>query len=671
MAESQPLTSRLPRNEGIATMAVYLPAAAVGNGKILATIGASGELMALFWPRLDFAQNVHECMPAIYVGHPGEGVFRWTWQADGERTQEYVADTNVLTTCVSFQDLGVGVTLTDFCPPGESAVVRRVRVENQGAQQIVGTFMHYFELWLGEVQWKQGVHLERAYGCMVQYFRDWAAAVGGTAPDFWRCGKWPHQGEGSAKVDMYDGHLSGQPEDIGQVNFALGWNLALEPGGAREIGILIVLDSSREAAAERFVRLNDIGAERLQQACAENDRCWLARAAKVVVPDWLGAAYRRALLSLRMLCDEGSGAIIAAPEFDPGYEMCGGYGYCWPRDAAQAAFALQEAGYPEFLDRLAVWLAAVQMPGGVWGQRYWCDGQVASSWALRDDFLQLDESAAAVLVLCNALRRRIDTEEKREAMAEGLWNAARAGAVALADRLDVEGYHAPACDLWETYEGVFAYTQGTVAAALASSADVAREMEESSLAQRLAAAAELARRAALSFYSGGYFVRGRRDGRLDPTADSSVLGLIEPCGILDLSVPSERVMAVSTLRAIEKRLGYEYPDGRGIMRYEGDTYLGGAVGAVNTLWAALVCYRLAATAHDPGEVDRYRKRADEYVRVVLARATPAGLLPELLPSRPGIPYWAAPHAWASALMVKCALSASRATAPAGEVPRGT
>jgi len=651
-------------------MGVYLPTAAVGNGRILATIGASGELMGLFWPRLDFAQNVHECMPAIYIGHPGQGSFRWTWQADGQRSQVYIADTNILTTVVDFHGLGVRLTFTDFCPPDEPAFVRRVRIENMAPHKLIGAFMHYFELWLGEVQWKQGVHLERDYGCILQYFRDWAAAVGGTAPDLWRCGKWTREDEGSAKVDMYDGHLSGQPEDIGQVNFALGWNLDLASGETREVAIIIALASSREAAAELVVRLSTLGPDQLQQACAEGNTRWLARAREVTVPEGLATAYRRALLSLRMLCDDSSGAIVAAPEFDPGYEMCGGYGYCWPRDAAQAAFALQAAGYPEFLTRLAVWLAAVQMPGGVWGQRYWCDGQVASSWALRDDFLQLDESGAAVLVLCAALQQQIRAGQKREAMAEGLWNAAKAGAVALANRLDASGYHTPACDLWETSEGVFAYTQAAVAAALATSARLACEMEEVALAQRLQAAAGLARRAALSLYGGGYFARGRRDGRLDPTADSSVLGLVEPFGILDLSVPEERTMAESTLLVIEKRLGYDYPDGRGIMRYEGDTYLGGVVGAVNTLWAALVCYRLAETADDPSETERYVKRAEEYLASVLARTTPAGLLPELVPSRAGVPYWAAPHAWASALLVNCVLAASRVAARTNQAAPG-
>jgi GH15 family glucan-1,4-alpha-glucosidase len=49
----------------------------------------------------------------------------------------------------------------------------------------------------------------------------------------------------------------------------------------------------------------------------------------------------------------------------------------------------------------------------------------------------------------------------------------------------------------------------------------------------------------------------------------------------------------------------------------------------------------------------FRDRAVEYLRLCLARTTPTGLLPELIGLQPDTPYWAAPHAWASALMVRC------------------
>ncbi len=641
-------------------MGVYLPTGAVGNGETIGTIGASGEIMGLFWPRLDYAQNVREAMPAVYLGHPQQGRFVWTWQAD-RRKQYYVGATNLLATQLFLDDAGLEILLTDACPPGESALVRRVRIENRSGKDLVGSFLHYFEFWLGEAEWKQAVRYETEHECVLQYYRDHAAAVGGTAPDEWRCGKWTRTDEGSAKVDMLDGHLNGQPEDIGQVNFALGWHLQLPPDGARDITIIVALDKSRELAVARLGRLREHGAKELHRLAHEDDNRWLRRAKTVKAGPTMEAAYRRSLLSLRMLVDHHTRAVIAAPEFDPGYEMCGGYGYCWPRDAAEAVVAFEEAGYDEYTRGLARWLVDAQLPKGVWGQRYWCDGEVASSWALRDDFLQLDETASAMISLCAAARSKAERAGKE--FSQSLWPAIRMGALALLGRLDANDCHTVACDLWETYAGVFAYTQAGVVAALRDAAEVATEHGDDEFAGMLATRAAGARGALMSLYQHGYFVRGLMHGHVDPTVDSSALGLVEPFRILDLAKLDEREMAVATYNTIDHRLGAEINGGRVIRRYEGDSYLGGAFGAVNTLWMALVGYRFAATASDRAESDDWVRRAEQFVGAALAHTTPAGLLPELIPQVPGYPYWAAPHAWASALMVRCALAAE-------EVPGG-
>jgi GH15 family glucan-1,4-alpha-glucosidase len=261
-------------------MGVYLPTGAVGNGETVGTIGASGEIMGLFWPRLDHAQNVREAMPAVYLGHPQQGRFLWTWEA-ARRKQYYVGATNILATQLFFDDAGLEILITDACPPGESALVRRVRVENRSGQDIVGSFMHYFELWLGEAEWKQAVRYESDHECALQYYRNYAAAVGGTRPDEWRCGKWTRTDEGSAKVDMLDGHLNGQPEDIGQVNFALGWHLQLPAEGSRDITIIVAIDESRELAVARLERLRPLGAKELHRLAHEDDNAWLKRAKPV------------------------------------------------------------------------------------------------------------------------------------------------------------------------------------------------------------------------------------------------------------------------------------------------------------------------------------------------------------------------------------------------------
>ncbi|NPV49525.1 MAG: hypothetical protein HPY69_21480 [Armatimonadetes bacterium] len=637
-------------------MPVYLPTAAVGNGRVLCTLGHAGELMTFFYPRLDFAQNVEEGLPLLYVGDPGHGRLLWTFDGAFSRAQAYHRDTNVLETRLTLADPRVELTLTDFCPPESTALVRLVRVENLGERLQVGAFGHYFDLRLGEIYGKQAVGHDALEGYFLQYFRGIAMAVGGTAPDVWRCGKSLAFDERSAKHDLQDGHLNGQPEDIGRVNFAGLWRWQLQPGEHRELHLILSAGVSREAALEQLARLKAMGVDALRQQTKNHWRGWLQRRRHLVLPPDVDGAYRRALLAMALLQDASTGSILAAPEFDPAYERCGGYGYCWPRDASEAAEAMAVAGYPEVLSRLCSWYRQAQLDSGLWGQRHWADGQVAASWALRRGFEQLDQTAAALCSLCGHVLSG-PNDERPQRVAE-YWEAIQRAASALAAQVDDRGLHHHACDLWETYCGIFVYTNAAFARALSLAAECAGLAERPRLQQQWSETAARLKAGTLELFNGTYFPRGmRQDGEVDDVVDSSTLGLCEPWRLLSPSHPEERAMALSNLREIERRLLQPLGDGHGLRRFEGDVYLGGVVGCVNTLWLAQVYLRLAVAeqAENPAEAASFRGRALDYIRVCLSRATPTGLLPELIGLQPDTPYWAAPHAWASALLVRCAL----------------
>lgn len=702
-------------------MGVYLPTAAVGNGRVLCTLGGAGEVMGFFYPHVDFAQNVRELLPALYLGDPGRGRFVWLFDGEFQRHQEYLPGTNVVRTRLQLSGQGVEVTLTDFCPPGSTALVRRVAVRAPGDFPLRGTFFTYFDLRLHEVTGKQSVRYMAQAGIALQWFRDIAVAVGGEPASVWRCGKSIDNGPRSAKSDLYDGHLNGQPEDIGQVDFALGWHLNLGPGETRQFDVVLVAGPSREQAIAQVQELSGLGGAELERRTAQGDRLWLQARRRPAVAPRLLDAYDRALLSLRILQDRDNGAVIAAPEFDPAYELCGGYGYCWPRDATEAVMALRAAGEPDALHRLCRWYLTTQLPSGHWGQRYWSDGLLASSWALREDFLQVDQTAAAVIALCQA---GLSTDAQMQpdlvpgappapqgtgtpsagvpagplgltsALGRGallgpqesaggcpppppseltipdrasgptpqttaLWPAIKRGAQALAAMVGEDGWHGFACDLWETFCGSFVYTNAAIYAALRAAARVATVMNEADLVADWEETCERLKQATVAAHNGQHFPRGlTAEGHADLIVDSSTLGVSEPFGMLSPQVPRERALIESNLRVIEERLNWIMPDGSvGIRRYEGDGYLGGVIGCVNTLWFALVCLQLARSylTSEPDQARYWRDKAVGYIEFCLNHATGTGLLPELIGTRAEYPYWAAPHSWASGLLVKCVL----------------
>jgi len=629
-------------------MPVYLPTAAVGNGRVLATLGAAGEIMTFFYPRIDFAQNIHECLPALYVGDPGHGNFLWTFGPQFQRRQEYISQTNVVRTELVLSTPPLALMFEDFCPPDTSALVRIVTVDNIGDGDFRGVFLHYFDLNLGETATKQAVRFVAEEGYILQYFREVVMAVGGTRPDLWRCGKSTDPSSpASAKSDLYDGHLNGQPEDIGQVDFALGYQLKLAAGEQTQIEIILSAEESHQRTSKQFLNLRSTGVQRLLNQTVIDNRQWLQRHQPVSVDKPLQQAYQRALLSLSLLADAEEHSFIAAPEFDPAYLRCGGYGYCWPRDATHAALALHKAGYEEYLSGLADWYCRVQLPSGLWAQRYWADGQIAPSWSLREDFHQIDQSASALMAICRYILS-LPTELQTEELANR-WSTIHPAASALAEMVDERGLHKTACDLWETYCGVFVYSNAAIYAALRDAAACAQIGGHTAEATKWSGVAQKMRQATIDLYNGEYFPRGLREsGQIDEVVDSSTLGLCEPFALLSVEEADERQMIESNLAVIQQRLSVALPDGIGIRRYEGDGYLGGVVGAVNTLWAALVCLRLAEADQDEdnGKSNHYRQQAIDYINFCLAHTTPTGLLPELIGLTPDIPYWAAPHSWA-------------------------
>jgi GH15 family glucan-1,4-alpha-glucosidase len=152
-----------------------------------------------------------------------------------------------------------------------------------------------------------------------------------------------------------------------------------------------------------------------------------------------------------------------------------------------------------------------------------------------------------------------------------------------------------------------------------------------------------------------YLVRGFDfHGESDSTVDSASLGAIEPFGLLDLNDDDDLRLAEGTLRAIRERLEVDWQGGRAIRRFEGDAYVGGVPACVNTLWMARCNLHVGARLRELGreeEANRLRDDAQLYLTTVLRRATPTGLLPELMQGPTGQSYWAAPHGWAMSSFV--------------------
>jgi len=641
-------------------MSVFQPNAVLGNSRCLLTLGAAGEIMTFFYPHIDFPQNLQEGMPAVYLGPRGHGRLCWTFEDVWQKRQSYLPRRNILLTELHNPTAMVDLQITDMVHPHRDLFIRRFLLKNISTQPCEGVLMQYLYLRLGEMARKNSARRLEEPEAIVQFWRHICFAMGGDPPDATQIGKAGDSSHNSAKNDMADGCLNQQREELGDVDTACGWNYALRPGEEVE-RLFIVSAASNEPSA--LAQLEQAHAQGFPALLEETDhwwKHWLSSAAEVHLDPLFTEIYYRSLLATRLLYDERYGSFLAAPEFDPMFERCGGYGFVWPRDAAEMVLALQQAGLPEMTEHFFEWARKAQHAEGYWEQRYWISGERGPGWCIFLDSIQIDQTGSMVFAL-GEHANRLPADERPD-FQEHYWDMVESAVNYLMAALGAHGLHTQAFDLWEKFRGSFTYSNASIYAALHVAANWAEERGQQEQAHVWRLAAERIKSVLFSeCWNGQYFARGFNEfDQLDWCIDSSMLGVFDPFGMLSLEAPEERAMVESMLKVIREHLAKHLPDGEAIMRHEGDDYVDGSAGGVNTLWVARVMLQLACyyQRRDAEKCRGYQDGARQYMRVVIARATGTGLLPELIGSST-TSRWAAPHGWAMSSFVQCALLLDR------------
>jgi GH15 family glucan-1,4-alpha-glucosidase len=609
----------------------FRPAAIVGNSSLLVTLSGRGEIERIFWPGVDHGQHLGELRLAV----EHDGATQWLDEEPFEWNQAYVDGSSVLRT--TMRSNGLTVEVGDLVTPGEPILARGVRCS--GTARLV---VHCRPILDGDPRSVAG-YVDPASGALVFYQRGVTLALTLVAAD-------PtvslREGGGSeVAVDV----VVHKPPVEGSVTGTVG------PGG---VLVLVAFGATPDEAIARLARPATVGFEVLASERASYDSEAIALARPVTGDEpALAELYGRSLLVLEHLNDRLSGAAIAAPEFDPGFEQSGGYGFVWPRDLAYVALSYLAAGRADLAVPALRWLARVQAPEGLWLQRYWTDGSLAPSWGLH----QLDETGVVVFAYEAAWRGLGDAALDRE-----LWPSARAAGDFLCSFVDPEtGLPLPSVDLWEQTDGQHSYTAAATYGGLAACAAMAAR-HEPGLAGRYREVAELVRQGIESYLwceRHNRYLRSRWVARSDelgevppaifgrrlryPTravrsaeredarVDSSLLGLSWPFRAVDPDSPRMR----STIAAVESEL--QLADG-GVLRHEGDDYAGGNPWILTTLWLGLARRQIGD--------DAGLHRA---IRYTLERQTSLGLLPEQVTPE-GDPAWVVPLGWSHAMLILAA-----------------
>jgi GH15 family glucan-1,4-alpha-glucosidase len=602
----------------------YLPAAVLGNGSLLATFSGRGELERLFWPRVDGGQHLGELRLAVRP----DGVTHWLDEEPFTWEQRYSDGVSILETRVSGP--AGSAELVDVVDVAAPVLARRVSLEGVG--QLVVSCRPFLD---------EGEHFTAAFvdpvsGALVFYRRAVALAV--TARP------------GDCVAEVASPTFPAPPDIVAHRSPVEG--VLTLAGHASEV--FVAFGSSPDEAVATARAAAEEGFDAIVARRHASDRRLVSRARDGVAATADEMLRDRSLLVLEQLTDRTTGATIAAPELDPTFSHCGGYGFVWPRDLAYVALGLLAGRQRDLVAGALRWLVRTQRPEGVWLQRHWTDGALAPCWSLH----QIDETGIVPFAYEAAWRELEDEKLDRE-----LWPSARRAADALcAFRAVDTGLPLPSVDLWEQHDGLHTYSAAAVYGGLRAAAAIAAR-HQPGLEERYAVAAEEVRAGIerhLWSDEHGRYLRARWSSRADdggvplppdlgPTLpypnrrirsadpvdarlDSSLLGLSWPFCAVDPSSP--RMQA--TVAALEEAL--LQPDG-GMLRHEDDDYAGGNVWLLTTLWLGLHYRQI-------GDLEGWRRCVD----YVVARRTALDLLPEQVTAE-GKPAWVLPLAWSHAMFL--------------------
>lgn len=629
----------------------YLVDAVIGNSKILASLGKTGRLYRLWWPHIDTPQHVDTMRIGLQFNN--DTTVDWIDAAEGdwEHSISYVDRSNILEVNAINHKRQLHLNSAHFAPIDKDLLVRSYTFTNHSSDTQTFKIVVYSSFNICENNLYNTTMFNLNEDALVHFRKNYYFALGSQLI----CDQFQ---AGLKFNDAERGILRGNQIDMKPTG-GMSWSLSINPGQSVTLPLYIAAGTTEQEAYSQLQNAKEVGHEALRDATNAYWYTYLEQATPCPVDDAeIIALYERSILMFKLMSDEQTGTIIAAPEFDETYSKCGGYSYCWGRDAAFITTALDKVGLYQLTDKFYDWALSAQAADGSWQQRHYHDGSLAPSWGL-----QIDEGSSIIWGMWEHYKVKGDAN-----FANRVWPAVLKGANYLLSFIDEQtGLPKPSIDLWEERLASHTYSSAAVYGGLTAASHFATLTNEPVLSEQFLAAANRIKvqleatsynEENATYYRGinlavsheryekaiaegktGKVVAGPKGYiqcilDFDPIVDISLLGISVPFNAVEAT--SERMR--NTAETIEKRL--TSPIINGIKRYEDDIYAGGNPWILTTLW--LAHYRFAIGQNE---------EAKQLLQWAIRHRTETGLLPEQVNKENGSPAWVVPLTWSHAMFI--------------------
>ncbi len=621
----------------------------LGNGNLLVYVDRFSQLKDFYFP---FAgQENHLGKREHKIGVWCEGKISWLGE-DWQTEINYKKDTLVGRIIAKNDVLGIELEINDVVHYKNDIYIRKIVVKNlRDEKREIRLFLsQYFNIY--ETDTGNTAYFNPKKNAIIYYKNNRYFLISSSKVfDDYAIGKFNVYGMKGTYIDAEDGELSKNAIDHGTVDSVISFHLPLEKKSEAVVYYWIAAGKKHGEILE----LNDhVLKNKPENLMAETEaywKNWVSRIKLDIDEDILNMV-KRSLMIIRVHADN-RGGILASTDSEILKFYRDSYNYIWPRDAAFAAIALDDAGYSDLSRNFFIFCNKTITDEGYFLPKYNPNYSVGSSWHPWIKYgklrlpIQEDETALVLHALWKHYEKTQDIMFIKSIYKKLITKAAEFLVNFREKNLTKESY-----DLWEEKFGSHAFTACTVYAGLVAAANFAKLLKRVYEYKKFSDAAEEIKQGIKSdFYderNSMFFrrIKNRDFEILKETKIDSSTGY----ALHEFVFDANDEILTKEMNTIKERLTCKTDVG-GLARYEEDGYYRvskdtpGNPWFICTLWLAQYYIKIAKKLSDLEEAKKILKWTVKY-------ASSTGLLSEQLNPLTGEQVSVSPLTWSHSTFVE-------------------
>lgn len=620
-------------------MEKYYNDAIIGNQNILASFTKQGEILRLLYPTRDYKQMIDFFHVGLKIND--SRLVYLHEDINNIYMQQYEEDTNILNTEVLNTYFNLKVVQTDYASIKENVLIRKYKFTNENTINLDLNFLVHSSLTSSPENRVSGMCRNDA---LIQYNHEYMLCTFSKE-------KLLSSQINNSKANIEDGKIWDKDYVGMSANSSISYDLGtLKPNETREFELYIFIEDSKIGLDNLEKTIDRIRKIDFRTEYEAVKKYW-----KKYVKDHNGLEldlaetpknrkikqiYTRTILLYSLLVNHETGGISATVEVDENLKQCGGYQYCWPRDAVFTTTAMDILKMKKEVEKFyKSFCKNTQSRNGMWEQRFFTDGRLAPCWGY-----QIDETASVIVGVYNHYKVIEDKKFLKDnlKMCEKAINFLKKYVEDIFQETNKCGI---SYDLWEEYEGVNLYAVSSIFASFNAMIKIYEELKEEFTKNRVKQEnvnKEKETLRNLSVTLREYILKNFYDESKkslvrnleDKTLDISILGTVIP---FELFSPKDKKI-LNTVERINMTLR-TYTGG--YKRFETDTYREGKPWIIATLWIAEYYLEI-------GE----KQKAKECFDFVIKTSTEHGFLAEQVNNSTMQPDWVIGLGWSHAMFIE-------------------